>query len=460
MTDTTTLVPRLVRVTPAPPVRIVHLGLGAFARSHTAWYTAHATDAADWGIAAYAGRTRTLADALTAQDGLYTLVLRGPQDDSTETITSLVRAHAAADVRQLLNDLAAASTAVVTLTITEAGYTLSAGGTLDLADPGVLADLHLLRAVGADRIDADVASPVTVLGRLVLGLELRRRAGSGPVTLLSCDNLPDNGGVLRSAVEALAAVVPELADWIRESVGFASSSVDRITPRLSDADAAALESTLDDRSPVVAEPFSDWVISGDFPAGRPAWDTAGARFVDDLEPWEARKLWMLNGAHTLLACLGALRRHMTVAEAIADPVCRQTVELLWDEAARNLPPGLELADYRDALVERFGNSRISHALSQIAADTVTKLRLRIAPVVVAELTSGRVPLGGATAVAAWIAAGRAGLLPDPSTPRAESIRDSIEQVHPRLAADSAFVALVEQVLAQLPSAQTAPPERG
>ena len=450
MTDQGPSAPRFVRDTPPPPVRIVHLGLGAFARSHTAWYTSRATDAADWGIAAYAGRSRALADSLSAQDVLYTLVERGPAGDRTEVIGSVVRAHAGSDVRALLHDLAAPSTSIVTLTITEAGYRLDPDGSLDVSDAELVADLELLRAVGKGDILIEEASPATVLARLTLGLELRRRNGAGALTLLSCDNLPDNGGALRRAVTGLAAAVPGLAEWVHSTVRFASSSVDRITPRLSAEDAATLQTALGDHAPVVAEPFSDWVISGDFPAGRPAWETAGARFVEDLEPWEARKLWLLNGSHTLLACLGSLRGHTTVAEAIADPTCRAAVEQLWDEAARSLPPVLDIDAYRAALLERFGNARISHSLAQIASDTRTKLRLRIAPVAVAELAAGRAALGCATVFAAWITAEKAGLIPAATT--GESIRESIAHIHPPLAADEAFVRSVEQALDTLTDA--------
>lgn len=380
-----------VRESPAPPVRIVHMGLGAFHRSHLAWYTAHAADAAQWGIAAYTGRSAGLADDLTAQDGLYTLVVRSPSGDEAERISSIVRAHPGTDVRSFVHDVAAPTTAIVSLTITEAAY----------ADPQAPLD----RALLADSADADLAGirPISAIGRLVLGLEARRRADSGAVALVSCDNLPDNGGVLRDAVGSLALGVPGLIDWIDAHVSFVSSSVDRITPRLSDDEAAELAERYGDRAPVVAEPFSDWVVAGEFPAGRPQWEAAGARFTDDLEPWEARKLWLLNGAHTLLASLGRLRGHDTVSDAIADAECLRAVEAYWDEACRHLPAELGLRDYRVALLDRFRNPRIRHLLAQIGLDADTKMRVRIAPVAERERSAGRSANACAAVVAAWLA---------------------------------------------------------
>nr|WP_245741400.1 hypothetical protein [Herbiconiux ginsengi] len=212
-----------------------------------------------------------------------------------------------------------------------------------------------------------------------------------------------------------ASLSPELVDWISDSVSFPSSSVDRITPQIAEDELRELIVTTGDEAPVVAEPFSDWVVSGAFPGGRPQWETAGARFVDDLEPWEARKLWMLNGAHTLLACLGLLRGHRTVAESIGDPVCRAAVESLWNEDAACLPACLGLDEYRQALVDRFANARIEHRLEQIAADSFMKLRLRVVPVTEVLLRRGELPRAGAAAIAAWIVAARRGLLPPEAT---------------------------------------------
>jgi len=201
-----------------------------------------------------------------------------------------------------------------------------------------------------------------------------------------------------------------LAEWIDANISFVSTSVDRITPRTTDADIAAVQAACGyrDNSPVVAEPFSNWVLSGDFPAGRPHWEDAGAVFVADIEPYENRKLWLLNGAHSLLAYAGQLRGHTTVAQALADPLCLQAVEKFWDEAEINLsgPDGsaadLQIPAYRAALLARFSNARIAHHLAQIAMDGSTKLRMRAVPVLQAERAAGRTGAGAALMIAAWM----------------------------------------------------------
>ncbi|MFT4210838.1 MAG: mannitol dehydrogenase family protein [Microbacterium sp.] len=423
-----------------PPARIVHIGLGAFHRAHQAWYTARATDSEEWGIAAFAGRGAELAHHLAGQDGLFTLVERGPEGDRFEIVDSIVEAHAGSDAPALLAAVAAASTAVVTLTVTEGGYCLDPTGALDLAHPGVAADLARLRGA--------VPGPCeTTPGRLVAGLRERRRLGAGPLAIVPCDNFPDNGGALRRALIRLAGETdPGLADWISASVSFVSTSVDRITPRVGPELVAEVAATTGwrDVAPVAAEPFADWTLSGAFPAGRPDWESAGARFVDEIEPYEARKLWLLNGAHTLLAALGRLRGHDTVAYAMADPECARAVERWWDEAERQLPDGLGVDAYRAALRERFANPRIEHRLEQIASDALTKLSLRIAPVARAERRSGRTADGAALAIAAWIAAVRRGLAGedtrDAEIAVAASASDSVtallRAIDPQLASDA------------------------
>jgi fructuronate reductase len=390
-----------------PPVRIVHLGVGAFHRAHQAWYTARAADSQEWGIAAFTGRSPEMAHTLEAQDGLYTLIERAADGDIFEVVESIVRVEPGSDVDALVDLLATGDVAIVTLTITEAGYRLTDTDQPDFTDPDVAAD----RAVLCGRITGtgDVGMPVTPLGRLLLGLEGRRLSGGGPIAIVSCDNVPDNGGRLGRGLRAFALdVSAELHDWIAEKVSFVDTSVDRITPRTTQADVAEVLALTgrNDRAPVVTEPFADWVLSGDFPAGRPAWESAGARFVDDIEPWERRKLWLLNGAHTLLAAAGPLLGHESVAQAVNDPRCRSAVESLWDDAARNLPADLQLADYRDALRVRFENPRIEHRLEQIASDALRKLRLRVVPVAKLELAAGRPADGCATTLAAWIAGER------------------------------------------------------
>ena len=249
------------------------------------------------------------------------------------------------------------------------------------------------------------AAAATAPGRIVSGYLARRAAGAGSIAIVPCDNLPDNGPALKRVVdELIAAVDPTLADWAAENVAFGTTMVDRITPATTDEHRAAVLAALGvvDASPVPTEPFSEWVIAGEFPKGRPAWDAAGAFVVDDVVPFEQRKLWLLNGSHSLLAYAGTILGHETVADAIADPVARGWVEQWWDEAARHLTlPAEDVAAYRAALLDRFENPNIRHALAQIAADGSQKIPVRIVPTLRAERAAGRVPQGATRAVAAW-----------------------------------------------------------
>jgi len=382
------LLSRQLLAAPEPaPVRIVHLGLGAFHRSHQAWYTHRASDGADWGIASFSGRRPEAANVLAAQGGAYTLVQRSGEQDTFEPVTSIVEALDGANLNRLKELVASPRTALVTLTITEAAYALE--------EPG-----------GNGSLESS-----TPLGRLVLALAARREAGGGPLAVVSCDNLAHNGRITRDAILALAkwpsrqgGTFAGLADWITENVSFVSTSVDRITPRTTteDLEVVAAACAYRDEAAVVTEPFHNWVLSGDFPAGRPRWEDAGAIFVEDIEPYENRKLWLLNGAHSILTYTGLLRGHTTVAAALADHVCKRAVVQFWDEAERHLPGSLDIPDYRTALLQRFGNSRIAHHLNQIAADGSTKLRMRALPVLNAERAEGRVGEGALQMITAWM----------------------------------------------------------
>ena len=264
-------------------------------------------------------------------------------------------------------------------------------GEPDLAAPTVAADVDWLRRnLRATRFDLSDA-PKTALARLLVGVEARRRAGGGDLAIVSCDNLPENGDLTRAAMLSLArlAGAGDTFDHLVDHVTFVSTSIDRITPRTTKADAAAVASATGwrDASPVVTEPFHDWVLSGEFRGGRPDWEAGGARFVDDIDPFERRKLWLLNGAHTLMAYAGSARGHLTVAEAIGDSAVREWVDEFWSEAVAHLPvAGLDLDAYRAALRDRFDNARIQHRLDQIGQDGTTKLRVRIVPVLKAELS--------------------------------------------------------------------------
>lgn len=448
-------VPRLARAAghgrPAAPVRLLHLGLGSFFRAHQCWYTEHAGDATGWGMAAFGGRgTSPVIERLKEQDGLYTLVTRGGACDGFEVVGSISRAHGAAEHEAWLGYFEAPELAAVTITITEAGYRRRAGGGLDLSQPDVQADLGALHR--------DPRALVrTAPARLLAGIIARRRADGGPLSIVPCDNVSGNGAmverVLRDAAELLD---PAAAAWIAGSISFVTTIVDRITPRTAAQDVrTVLDSNgWDDRCPVVTEPFHEWVLSGEFPASRPRWEDAGAIFTADIAPYDQRKLWLLNGGHSLLAYAGSIRGNETVAAALSDETCRHWLEQWWSEASAHLAqPAAEVGAYRAALLERFANPRMHHRLEQIAADGSQKLPIRILPVLRAERAAARLPQGATRVLAAWVCHLRGAgvpvadvradeLRPLAAGPLTEAIPRTLEALDPVVAADAAVVAVV------------------
>lgn len=367
------------------PERIVHIGVGSFAKAHQIWYTQQVDDNNEWGVVAFTGRSSEAAEKLTEQDGLYNLVTRSADGDSYEVIDRIVRAEDINKFAELNSTISNPAIAVVTLTITEAGY----------------------------------SSPIIEL--IADALDARRTANAGPIALVPCDNMPNNGEVLRLAITKVFSD----KEWLRKSVSFVSTSVDRITPKTTEAD---IVTGWEDNSVTVTEPFSSWILSGEFPAGRPAWENSGAKFVSEIEPFERRKLWLLNGAHSILAYTGIERGHSTVAEAIADEYCLDLVNDFWNDAVCHLPAdGLDLHLYRQALLKRFSNPRIAHQLRQIAMDGATKLAVRIAPVALAELAAGRSAIAEAKAIAAWVGYLQANDFQDS---RAEAVRLALAAPEP------------------------------
>ncbi|MCT1557791.1 mannitol dehydrogenase family protein [Helcobacillus massiliensis] len=381
----------------ARPIRIVHLGASAFFRAHVAWATDHADPEGEWGIAAFTGRSPKQANILTDQDGLFTLLIRGDQGDDAEIISSVSAAHDGADIDALTRLLADPEVAVVTVTITRDGYPLTADDALDTEDDRVVADLTAL-ADGS-------AAPAGPLARLVLGLQARMDAGAGPIAVVPCDSITNSGPVTREAVLTLArARSGDLADWVSRNVSFCSTSVDRTTPLATDEDVQEVQAVtgLRDAAPAVCEPFFSWIIEGDFPAGRPAWEKAGAVFTDDLGPFERRREWLHDGAGILMANLGQQLGCESPADAMADDFVHRAIKQWWNEAERHLPASVDAQAYRHALADRFENSRIDPALADMAVDSLQKLKDRIVPVALLELRAGRLPEGALTAIAAWV----------------------------------------------------------
>jgi fructuronate reductase len=416
--------PRLDRSTwsaPPRPVRIVHIGIGNFSRAHQAWYTMAADVAGEWGICAFTGRRPDAAQALGPQQGLYTLIERGTATDNLSVIEVVSEVRPGSDLNGFTAAVSARQTAIVTLTITEAGYRPT-GQTSGLAGaPSGLA--------GAAKPAAGGELPPSPPARLAAALVERHRRHAAPLAIVSCDNLHANGSVLRERVLSEAeALDEEAAGWIGSEVSFVSTSVDRITPRITDADRELVvrELGLTDASPVVTEPFSDWILCGEFPHGRPEWEAAGARFVADIDAWELRKLWILNGAHSLLAFLGLLRGHRTVADAIGDPELVQAMEEFWNLAVRHLPHAseLDLDAYRRETHARFANARMGYPLMQIAGDGRDKLRQRVVPVIEAALDAGEPAEPALRVVRAWAA----WLLEDPRRAATDQNGDLLRSV--------------------------------
>ena len=356
---------------PSDVGRLVHLGIGNFARAHTL----HATDVAGgWSVVAFTGRSATMADALNAQGGRYGLIVRGAEGDEVSLVDVIDEVHPASDVDTLVRLLADPFTAVVTLTITEKGY-----------------------AAGSDPATSAPA-------RIALGLKARREAGvTEPIALVSCDNLTGNGEVLGQAV--LAELDEETTAWFPDHVDVISSMVDRITPSADEnaSETVRAQTGLADSVPVVTEPFTEWVIEDRFRGRRPEWEKAGVQFTDDLEVHELRKLRLLNGAHTLMAYAGQVAGVQRVDEAIAHREVRALVEQLWAEARATLPlPAAELDAYTAALEERFRNPRLADNLIRIAADGSVKLPVRALPVIAERGGPEQAP-GEVAAVAAWTA---------------------------------------------------------
>ncbi len=256
---------------PKPPVRMAHFGLGSFHRAHQAWFTAHAGDGDEWGICAFTGRGSGIADALAHQEGLYTLIVRSGASDRFEVMTNLVEVYEGSDAGAIVNVFSRPEVVVVTSTVTESGYRIDLEGTPHFDDVDLACDVTVLHETAPrDRLEQLVIN--TVPGRILLGLEARRRANAGPIALVPCDNLPNNGLVLRHGLTQLAQrISAELTLWVGENVSFVSTSVDRITPRTTERDIAivARETRWLDAVPVVTEPFAHGVIGGDFPAGGP-----------------------------------------------------------------------------------------------------------------------------------------------------------------------------------------------
>ncbi|WP_179378700.1 mannitol dehydrogenase family protein [Jannaschia marina] len=360
--------------------RHLHIGPGNFFRAHQAVYT---QTAGGWPITAVSLRNAATRDALAPQGFDYALAIRDAAGERLERIDVIDAILVAPeDPDAVLSLLTDPEVAVVTITVTEKGYDLHADGTLDLA--AVQGDLD--------------GPPRSLVGVLAHGLARR----TAPLTVLSCDNLSGNGRLLRGAVAAFAEAAGLTLAWDR--LAFPDTMVDRITPRTpTDLSAHVAAAGLPPAAPVATEGFTEWVIEDAFAGPRPDWAAAGARIVPDVTPFETRKLRMLNGAHSYLAYAGLNRGFAHVHEAVADPDLRAGVAALMGAAARTVEgfDAAELSAYADALLARFDNPSLRHALAQIAMDGSQKMPIRIlAPLRVLHGADGPIAPHVA-ALAAW-----------------------------------------------------------
>lgn len=390
---------RLFQKPSSVPAGIVHLGLGAFFRAHGAIYIAEAMEAqgGDWGIIGVSLQSPGTRDKLQPQGWSYTALELAPEGENPQIVTVLRDVLVAPENPQAVLDVMAADTThIVSLTVTEKGYCHEPStGRLNTAHPDIAHDLQN-------------ALPKSAPGFLVRALQARRDKGLPPFTVLCCDNLPENGNVVRGVVLDFArALDSDFADWIATKGAFPSTMVDRIVPATIPADLDRLEAAAGyrDEAPVMHEPFRQWVVENNFCGPRPALEDAGVQMVADVTPYEHMKLRMLNGTHSSLAYLGYLAGYETIADTVADPVFADFVRRLWHEEiipALTPPPGQDLGAYADALAARYANPSIRHRTWQIAMDGSQKLPQRILGTIVENRTAGRPVRGLILAVAAWM----------------------------------------------------------
>jgi len=377
---------------------IVHLGIGAFHRAHQAAVIDERLAAGEhgWGIVGASLRAADTRDALAPQDGLYTLAVRSGVRTDLRVVGSVSDVLVAPEnPGALLRRLADPAVRIVSLTVTEKGYCRDpASDTLAEDHPDIRHDL------ASDQ-------PRSALGFLAAALARRRADATAPFTILSCDNLPANGATLKRLLVRYAALRGgDLVRWIEGEVACPSTMVDRIVPSTTDADRATIDAALGMRDawPVMAEPFWQWVVEDDFPAGRPDLAASGVELVRDVAPYELMKLRLLNGSHSTLAYLGYLAGFKTIAEAIAEPGLAKLVRRLMDESQATLHPvpGFDLDAYKSDLLARFSNSALKHATWQIAMDGSQKLPQRLLAPVRERLARG-LPVGAAAyGIAGWM----------------------------------------------------------
>lgn len=388
-------------------IGIVHFGVGGFHRAHQALYLdrlMNQGEALDWAICGVGllPSDERMRDALVPQDGLYTLVAKAPDGDRDARVIGSLAEYlfAPEDPEAVLARMTDPSVRIVSLTVTEGGYNYNPStGQFQFETPAVAADLAADFSSGA--------APQTMFGYVSEALRRRRDSGVDPFTVLSCDNVRGNGDLARRMLLAYAQEKDaELGQWMAEHVAFPNCMVDRITPVTSEEDRAMVADDfgIQDAWPVVSEDFIQWVLEDRFPAGRPAFEKVGVQMVDDVEPYELMKLRLLNCSHQAIAYLGLLLGHTYAHEAVNDgDLARFTRSLYMEEAtpAVGEVPGINLAEYKDQLMARFGNEHVRDTLARLAAESSDRIPTWLVPVIRENLEAGRSVEVAAAIVASW-----------------------------------------------------------
>ena len=386
------------RLTPG----IVHIGLGNFHRAHMAVYLddLFATgQGMDWAILGAGVRPTDarMRDALKAQDCLSTVIELDPQGKTARRIGAMVDfIEVQPDNAALVAAMSRPEIRIVSLTVTEGGYYVDpATGRFDPTHPDIVAD-----ARNPDR-------PATAFGAILAALRSRRAAGVAPFTVMSCDNLPGHGHVTRAAVAGLARLSdPALADWVAAEVAFPNGMVDRITPATGPRERAmaAAFGLADDPVPVTCEPFRQWVLEDNFPAGRPPLEQVGVTFTPHVHAFEAMKIRILNGGHAIIAYPGGLMDIEFVHEAMAEPLISGFLDKVErEEIIPIVPPvpGTDLNDYFTLIRERFSNPEVADTERRLCLDGSNRQPKFIIPSIADNLAAGRMPRGLLLESALW-----------------------------------------------------------
>ena len=365
-----------------PALTMLHLGLGSFHRAHQAVYVHQLQQAGDRRWALAGGNIRPdmaeTIDALIAQNGAYTLETVTPQSERSYTRISAIQTVVPydTDLTGLIRVGSDAATRIISFTVTEAGYYLNAKNQLDLSFPDLAADLKAARQGRPGN---------TIYGALVAILGARMKAGAGPVTLLNCDNLRHNGersrGGLLQFIEMLGDST--LLAWVQTNTTSPNAMVDRITPRPTRAVQERVKDAtgMDDAAALMGESFIQWVIEDNFIAGRPAWELVGVEMVDSVQAYEEAKIRLLNATHSCIAWAGTLAGYQFIHEGTLDPVIRR---FAYDYVTHDVipvlsPSPIDLAKYRDVVLDRFGNPAIADTNQRVAMDAFAKIPAMIAP---------------------------------------------------------------------------------